>query len=169
MQVESSSVYLPSIIIGRPLIRSFLTPLSGFSRFSPTDYTTSKHAVLGLLRSLYTTLHPHLPIRINAIAPGWTATGIVPPALIAALGPDAVQSADVVAQSVVYLFAAQKNGEKCHGECVYSNRGKFWDIENGERGLNEYGRKMLGEQYREEEGALEKLRALAKKKGEGEA
>ena len=139
-----------------------LLTLPGFSRFSPTDYTTSKHAVLGLLRSLYTTLHPHLPIRINAIAPSWTATGIVPAALIAALGEGAVQSADVVARSVIYLFASEKGegGEKQHGACVYSDKGKFWDIENGPRGLNEYAKKMLRGEYVEEEGAMEKLRAM---------
>jgi hypothetical protein len=140
----------------------FLLTSLGFCRFSPTDYTTSKHAVLGLLRSLYTTLHPHFPIRINAIAPSWTATGIVPEALIAVLREGAVQSPDVVARSVIYLFASQKGegGERQHGACIYSDRGKFWDVENGPRGLNEYAKNMLGNGL-VEEGVLDKLRAMA--------
>lgn len=42
---------------------------SSFQRFRLGDYTTAKHGVLGLMRSLEPILHPTLPIRINAIAP----------------------------------------------------------------------------------------------------
>ncbi|KAF2750216.1 NAD(P)-binding protein [Sporormia fimetaria CBS 119925] len=118
---------------------------------------TSKHAVLGLLRSLYVNLHPNLPIRINAIGPSWTETGIVPKEVIEALGRDAVQSPDVVARSVVNLMAGT-----AHGEFIYSDRGKFWDIENGDKGLNAYAWKMIGSEYTEENAVVEKLQQMAK-------
>jgi hypothetical protein len=77
------------------------------------------------------------------------------------LGESAVQSPDVVARSVIYLFASQKGegGEKQHGACVYSDKGEFWDIENGPRGLNEYAKKMLGGDFVEEE-TVAKLREM---------
>lgn len=135
---------------------------SSFSRFSPTDYTTSKHAVLGLLRALYCNLAPALPIRINAVGPSWTATGIVPQQLIDAVGRENVQSADVVARSVVNLMA----GEQHHGEFIYSDKGKYWDIENGETGLNALTHRMLGGEYTEEENAVSQMRALLRKMAE---
>lgn len=134
---------------------------SSFSRFSPTDYTTSKHAVLGLLRSLYCNLHPALPIRINAIGPSWTATGIVPQALIDAVGAENVQSPDVVARSVVNLMAGQ-----AHGEFIYSDKGRFWDLENGDKGLNALTHRMLGGEYTEEENAVTKMKSVLKKMAE---
>lgn len=82
----------------------------------------SKHAVLGLLRALQPQLNnSKLPIRINAIAPSWTATGIVPSTVIAALGEGNYQSPDVVARSVAVLMADGKR----HGELIYSDRGYF--------------------------------------------
>ncbi|KAL6708112.1 hypothetical protein ACN47E_003546 [Coniothyrium glycines] len=112
---------------------------SSFSRFPATDYTTTKHGVLGLLRALYGQLYPSLPIRINAIAPSWTATGIVPGVVIAALGEGNYQSADIPAQSAVYLMA-----EDCHGELIYSERGRFKDLENGVKGYHALTKTMLG-------------------------
>lgn len=117
---------------------------------------TSKHAVLGLLRSLHENLYPNLPVRINAIGPSWTETGIVPKAIIAALGQDAIQSPDVVARSVVNLMANNH-----HGEFIYSDRGKFWDIESGENALHSWGGRHLPS-YVSEQGAIEKLKKLAK-------
>ncbi|KAF1361335.1 NAD(P)-binding protein, partial [Lizonia empirigonia] len=112
---------------------------SSFARFPATDYTTSKHAVLGLMRSLTGHLHPTLPIRINAIAPSWTDTGILSPPVLAALG-DKVQSADVPARSVTVLMADKKR----HGELVYSECGHFLELENGEKGYHHLTAQMLG-------------------------
>ncbi|KAH7385222.1 hypothetical protein DE146DRAFT_194072 [Phaeosphaeria sp. MPI-PUGE-AT-0046c] len=112
---------------------------SSFARFPATDYTTSKHAVLGLLRALHPQLHPLLPIRINAIAPSWTQTGIVPSSVIAALGEGNYQSADVVARSVTVLMADKAR----HGELIYSDRGQFKDMENGEKGYHALTSKMV--------------------------
>jgi NAD(P)-dependent dehydrogenase (short-subunit alcohol dehydrogenase family) len=86
---------------------------------------TSKHAVLGLMRSLTQHLHPTLPIRINAIAPSWTATGIMPPGVVTAIGEAQFQSPDVPARSAVLLMADGKR----HGEMVYSEKGKFVEFE----------------------------------------
>jgi hypothetical protein len=106
---------------------------------------------------MYCNLSPHLPIRINAIGPSWTETGIVPQAVIDTIGRDNIQSPDVVARSVLNLMAG-----KAHGEFVYSDRGKFWDLENGPNGLNSYATKMIGSDYKSEGGTIEKLKAGVK-------
>ncbi|KAH9870926.1 hypothetical protein J1614_006498 [Plenodomus biglobosus] len=126
---------------------------SSFSKFPTTDYTASKHAVLGLLRGL----HPQLPptLRLNAIAPSYTDTGIIPPALLAALGPENYQSADVVARSVVNLMASSRNAELC-----YSDRGRYLDFENGERGYHACVKSMLGVEEGEEVVAVEFARRM---------
>ncbi|EAT87097.2 hypothetical protein SNOG_06033 [Parastagonospora nodorum SN15] len=133
---------------------------------NPNGGTTSKHAVLGLLRALTPNLtqSPH-PIRINAIAPSWTATNIVPQAVISALGEGNYQSADVVGRSVTLLMA----DEKRHGELVYSECGRFMDLENGERGYHELTKRMLGvEGELRETSVLRGLREKLEGKGEGE-
>jgi hypothetical protein len=99
-----------------------------------------------LLRSLFVQLHPSTSIRINAIAPSWTATSIVPNEVIAALGQGNYQSADVVGRSVVLLMADKER----HGELIFSECGKFTDMENGERGFHAMTMKMLGMNMREE-------------------
>ncbi|KAF2193209.1 NAD(P)-binding protein [Zopfia rhizophila CBS 207.26] len=130
---------------------------SSFRRFSPTDYTTTKHGVTGLVRSLYGNLHPTIPIRVNAIAPSWTDTGILSREMFAAMG-DLVQPADVVARSVILLMADKNR----HGEMIYSECGKFWEIEKGEDGLNQYASKMLGQSGEgPEEGVFRKLKKMA--------
>ncbi|KAF2659552.1 NAD(P)-binding protein [Lophiostoma macrostomum CBS 122681] len=133
---------------------------SSFSRFQATDYTVSKHGVLGLLRALTTNLQPSTStststprIRINAIAPGWTATGILPSLVLDTLGPGAYQTPDVVARSVVLLMADKQR----HGQMVYSNKGSYYEIEDGERGFIQHGREILGEHYGD---AIEGLRRI---------
>jgi hypothetical protein len=105
-----------------------------------THLAISKHAVLGLLRALYTPLYPNLPIRINAVAPSWTDTPIMPREVVAALGEGNYQSPDVVARSVVLLMA---NGKRC-GELVHSDRGKYTEMENGEKGFHTLVKGMFG-------------------------
>lgn len=92
------------------------------------------------MRSLTSHLHPNLPIRINAIAPSWTDTGILSPAVLAAVGEGNYQSADVPARSVTVLMADKQR----HGELVYSERGHFKDLENGKNGYHHLTAKMLG-------------------------
>ena len=126
---------------------------SSFSRFGPTDYTTSKHGVFGLVRAMTVNLYPNIPIRINGLAPAWTDTNIIPRRLIDALG-DQVQSADVVARSAVLLMA----DETRHGEMIFSDRGKFWDVENGDNGLIVSLRRALDIPEQPEEPWIVKLR-----------
>lgn len=92
------------------------------------------------MRSLTQHLQPTIPLRINAIAPSWTATGIIPPNAVAAIGEAEFQSPDVPAQSAVLLMADGKR----HGEMVFSERGRFAELENGEAGYHGFAAGMLG-------------------------
>jgi NAD(P)-dependent dehydrogenase (short-subunit alcohol dehydrogenase family) len=135
---------------------------SSFSRFPGADYSTSptlpslfpsdpiqaicKHAILGILRALYTPLYPNLPIRINAVAPSWTNTPLMTREVVAALGEGNCQSADVVARSVVLLMSDGKR----HGEMVYSKRGNYTEMENGDKGFHALVKGMFGVGLKEE-------------------
>jgi hypothetical protein len=139
-----------------------------------TAQAISKHAVLGILRALYTPLYPKLPIRINAVAPSWTDTPIMPREVVTALGEGNCQSADVVARSVVLLMA---DGER-HGELVHSDRGSFTEMENGERGFHTLVKGMfavgLGEErmevknYKKSDGVIAEMKRDRRRGGEGE-
>ncbi|KAF2849771.1 NAD(P)-binding protein [Plenodomus tracheiphilus IPT5] len=87
------------------------------------------------------------PLRINAIAPSWTDTGILTPDVLAALGRGNYQSADAVARSVVVLMADQMR----RGKMVYSERGRFMDLEDGERGVSWVVRGVVDEGRKEGE------------------
>ncbi|UPX10320.1 uncharacterized protein EKO05_0000986 [Ascochyta rabiei] len=88
--------------------------------------------------SLAAHLHPQLPIRINAIAPSWTDTGILSPAVLCAIR-DNLQPADVPARSVTLLMADATR----HGELVYSERGSYMDLENGAKGFHQLTAKTI--------------------------
>ncbi|EEH36520.2 hypothetical protein PAAG_06938 [Paracoccidioides lutzii Pb01] len=109
---------------------------SSFQRFSSVDYTTAKHGVLGLMRGLTPHLYPKLPIRINAIAPSWTDTGIVPRSLFELVGVT-VQSTHVVALSVALLMSSDGGNSvdivdsSRHGQLIYSVAGLYREIEEG--------------------------------------
>jgi NAD(P)-dependent dehydrogenase (short-subunit alcohol dehydrogenase family) len=112
---------------------------SSFQTFSAADYTVAKHGVLGILRGLVNDLQAdsleagegRCPrVRLNAIAPSWTATGLVPRDVLVAMGIE-VQQPEVVARSVVMLW----NDEKRHGEVVYSWGGRYVEINRREGGL----------------------------------
>lgn len=120
---------------------------------------TTKHAVLGLLRSLTAYLHDKLPIRVNAIAPSWTNTGILSPTVIAAVGEDNCQSADVPAQSATVLMADKER----HGELVYSDRGHYMELENGKKGYNRFTATMLGAEDVDDLAELRVMRDLSKR------
>ena len=100
---------------------------SSFQRFRVADYTTAKHGVLGFMRGMIPNLQAaELPIRINALAPSWTLTGLVPEAMVNAFG-DAVQTPDVVARSAAVLMADKSR----QGQMIYSVTGRFFEIEEG--------------------------------------
>ena len=98
---------------------------SSFQRFRATDYTTAKHGVLGFMRGMVPNLEASGgSIRINGVAPSWTATGIVPADLLDSIGIKS-QSPDVVARSVAVLMA----DEKRQGQLIYSSLGRYSEIE----------------------------------------
>jgi hypothetical protein len=64
----------------------------------------------------------------------------VPRAIIAALGEGKYQAPDAVGRSVVCLMAAEER----HGQLVYSECGRFKDLEHGESGFLEMTRGLVG-------------------------
>ncbi|KAI3552849.1 short-chain dehydrogenase [Colletotrichum abscissum] len=99
--------------------------VSSWSRFKAVDYTTSKHAVLGLMRSLI----PHLeelpvPIRLNSLAPNWTKSGIVNEEMVSLTGL-ALNTPEHVALSAALLM----NDNNRNGEVIFIDGGKYWEIE----------------------------------------
>lgn len=98
---------------------------SSFQRFRTVDYTTTKHAVLGFMRGIVPLLQGNIPIRVNCIAPSWTATGLVPAELIEQVAGIGTQIPAVVARSVAVLMAdAQRDGQ-----LIYSVQGKYIEAE----------------------------------------
>lgn len=77
------------------------------------------------MRGLASYLHPHIPIRVNSIAPSWTSTGIVPVELCEAAGIP-VQAPEVVARSVTLLMADSKRNQ----QLIYSASGVYTEIED---------------------------------------
>lgn len=98
---------------------------SSFQPMCSPDYTTSKHGVLGFMRSMRSSLQvAGIPIRINTIAPSWTETALFPREMITAAG-GIMQTAAEVAPSAALLMADQSRT----GQCIYSEDGRFWEIE----------------------------------------
>ena len=123
---------------------------SSYQRFIASDYATAKHGVLGLMRSLVDQLRP-LGIRVNAIAPSWTDTRIVPREALAKVGVK-VQGAEVVARSVAVL-AVDKDR---HGETIYSSGGVYREVEGP---VLKATREILDEEVDEGEAVLRMLKA----------
>jgi NAD(P)-dependent dehydrogenase (short-subunit alcohol dehydrogenase family) len=126
---------------------------SSFQNFSAADYGTAKHGVLGLLRGVGGQIDSN--IRVNAVAPSWTATGMVPAEAIRSMGVP-VQEPEAVARSVVLLFADQER----YGEVIYSWDGKFREINKAKGGLLDCARNVLGDLVTEDE-VMSRLRAAA--------
>lgn len=104
--------------------------------FSAGDYTVAKHGVLGIIRGLGFGLQGK--VRLNAVAPSWTATGIPPKDFIEGLGVG-LQGPEAVARSAALLFADQGR----HGEVIYSWDGKFLEVNKAEGGLLEAADRIL--------------------------
>ncbi|KAJ5729783.1 uncharacterized protein N7483_004291 [Penicillium malachiteum] len=133
---------------------------SSFQNFTTPDYTISKHGVLGMIRGLVGILGEQ--VRINAISPSWTNTGIITTysPLFERIGV-AMQSPDVVARSVVLLFADQQR----NGDVIYSWEGHYREVNNQQGGLLEHATGILPNSENEE-GAIQKLRAYARSRAE---
>jgi hypothetical protein len=85
--------------------------------------------------------------------------------IIAALGEDNYQSADVVGRSVTLLMA----DERRHGELIYSECGKFRDMETGEKGFHALTKKMLELPEDRDFAELDVLKKLGRLAAEAEA
>lgn len=116
---------------------------SSFQIFSTGDYTITKHGVLGLIRGVGYQLEGK--VRLNAVAPSWTATGVIPTAFIEDLGV-AVQGPEVVARSVGLLFSDQQR----HQDVIYSWDGKYLEVNNAKGGLLAATNGILGNSVNEE-------------------
>ncbi|OGM49899.1 short-chain dehydrogenase [Aspergillus bombycis] len=110
---------------------------SSFQTFGAPDYATAKHGVLGLMRGLVGQLPPS--VRVNAIAPSWTASGLVSADFLASLGVIA-QGPEVVARSVVFLFTDSER----NGHLIYSWEGKYKEIDKTEGGSSVRQKVYLG-------------------------
>ena len=65
-----------------------------------------------------------LPIRINAICPSWTGTGLVPEKIMNELGVK-VQPPEAAARSALILMA----NESRNGQLMHSAEGRFKEVE----------------------------------------
>lgn len=132
--INLAQAYMKQLASRRPVKKTgsivLTASASSFQNFSASDYTIAKHGVLGMVRGLVNKLEAEGQIRLNAVAPSWTRTGMVPIETIQAMGVP-VQTPEAVAQSVVLLFA----DENRHGEVIYSSQGKFREINKADRGL----------------------------------
>jgi NAD(P)-dependent dehydrogenase (short-subunit alcohol dehydrogenase family) len=132
--INLAQAYMRQLASRRPVMKTGSIVLAAsavsFQNFSAGDYTIAKHGVLGIIRGLVHKLEAEGKIRLNAVAPSWTRTGMAPMKIIQAMGVP-VQSPEAVAQNVVLLFA----DERRHGEVIYSSQGKFWEINKADGGL----------------------------------
>jgi NAD(P)-dependent dehydrogenase (short-subunit alcohol dehydrogenase family) len=87
----------------------------------------AKSGVLGFGRSFAKLVEvAGLPIRVNVLAPSWTATQVLPDLknLLAAVS-QSCQSTDVVARAAAYLMANRSR----QGEIIFVCDGKYTEIE----------------------------------------
>ncbi|EPS29654.1 hypothetical protein PDE_04604 [Penicillium oxalicum 114-2] len=133
--VHLSTAYMKSLASRRPLRPTGSIVLAGsatsYQTFRAGDYTIAKHGVLGMIRGMTVQLEAEGSIRLNAVTPSWTETGIIPTMeALREMGVQ-VQAPEVVARSVVLLFA----DEKRHGEVIYSWAGRYKEVNKAEGGL----------------------------------
>ena len=97
-----------------------------------------------------------LPIRINTLAPSWTATQVLPNLkdLLAAVSEDC-QAPSVVAKVATYLMVDKSR----HGELIFASDGKFTEIEKSI--LAPAYEKIKGESSLSDDAVLAKVMALA--------
>ncbi|KAJ5115236.1 hypothetical protein NUU61_000995 [Penicillium alfredii] len=130
---------------------------SSFQIFSIGDYTVSKHGVVGLLRGMVSQLEGE--IRINAVAPSWTDSAMIPKPILESLGVTA-QPAEAVARSVLFLFVDRAR----HGDVIYSWEGKYREVNNSGDGFLAHAASILPNS-KNEEGIVTKIREMARSQG----
>ncbi|KIW41290.1 uncharacterized protein PV06_06862 [Exophiala oligosperma] len=102
------------------------TSVAGYQPFGHADYTVSKHGVVGILRGIREHFYPNVPIRVNAVAPSWTATPIVslPHAAFEKMGLS-VQPPSKVALAVGLLVTDPTR----HAQTIYCVNGRYKELE----------------------------------------
>ncbi|CRL26592.1 Short-chain dehydrogenase/reductase SDR [Penicillium camemberti] len=138
--IQKHSAHRPSGELGSIVVTA---STASFQNFSAGDYTITKHGVLGLIHGIGYQLEGK--VRLNAVAPSWTATGVVPTSFIEDLGV-AVQGPEVVANSVALLFSDQQR----HQDVIYSWDGKYLEVNNAKDGLLAATNGILGNSANEE-------------------
>lgn len=90
-------------------------------------YSASKHALLGLMRSLRSSLPSSHGIRINAVCPGMTDTAMVSGLMDTSTSRRAeMNQAEDVARIIISLAGADEGHT---GRAIHVADGKGWDIE----------------------------------------
>ncbi|KAJ2972491.1 hypothetical protein NUW58_g9174 [Xylaria curta] len=85
----------------------------------------AKHGTIGLMRSMHSALtRQDIPVRINAIAPSWTATGMVMEQVFKKFGVY-TQSSDVVARAAAMLMADESRS----GHLIHVDRGVYKEVD----------------------------------------
>ncbi|RYN59886.1 hypothetical protein AA0114_g1248 [Alternaria tenuissima] len=100
---------------------------TGLHPVRAVDYSTAKAGVLGFGRSFALLVEAAgLPIRVNTLAPSWTATQVLPnlKGLLDAVSENC-QSTAVVARAAVYLMADKSR----RGDLIFVCDGKYTEIE----------------------------------------
>ncbi|OAG40123.1 hypothetical protein AYO21_05601 [Fonsecaea monophora] len=100
--------------------------LTGYMTFGATDYTTSKHSVLGFQRGVLPQLRVRKldKIRLNSIAPNWTRTNLLDAQWLESIGVK-FQDPSAVARAVGLLAA----DEARNGQVIYIENGNYREIE----------------------------------------
>ncbi|KAK2598807.1 hypothetical protein N8I77_012194 [Diaporthe amygdali] len=138
----------------------------GIQRCRAADYATAKAAVHGFARALHPCIAAYkLPIRINAVAPTWTNSSVLPglESIMAKIGVE-VQPASAVARATALLMAdSARHGQSIHVQC-----GKFKEID--EAVLLPQAEAIRGPDYPSEDWVLEKaMEILAAEAAKGQA
>ncbi|OQV01803.1 hypothetical protein CLAIMM_07094 [Cladophialophora immunda] len=99
---------------------------TSYMSFGATDYTTSKHGVLGFQRGLLPQLRVRNldRIRVNSIAPNWTRTNLLDAEWLESIGVR-FQEPAAVARAVGLLAS----DESRNGEVIYVENGSYREIE----------------------------------------
>ncbi|KAI1195697.1 short chain dehydrogenase [Nemania serpens] len=98
---------------------------TGLQRFRGVDYAVAKHGTIGLMRGLHTVLNSQgVPVRVNAVAPSWTGTGMVPEQAFNSAGVY-TQTPDVVARAAALLMADESH----RGHLIHVDHGVYKEID----------------------------------------
>jgi NAD(P)-dependent dehydrogenase (short-subunit alcohol dehydrogenase family) len=90
-------------------------------------YQTSKHGILGLMRSMRKTIYERDGIRVNCICPGMTESLMTTSVIETFRANGHAQTADDCAR--FYLGVA--NNPSMNGKSIYVEAGKGWEFEDG--------------------------------------